>query len=147
MKAFTLAEVLIVLAIILALSAVGWPLIGNWSFNAQTNNAKSEMVQIIRLARERSLAGFKNQTHGIKLMSDGYVLFQGDSYQTRQDQYDLEIKLHKGLVISYQLAGIGPSADEVVFDGFGYPSRWGSITISAGETQSIIGLKQTGMVE
>ncbi len=146
-RGFTLTEVLIALAIILVLSAMTLPLLSNRPFSAQTDGARAEMVQIIRLARERSLAHFKNQAHGIKLLADGYVLFQGSDYATRQVDYDLPIKLSKGLTLSWQLTGSG-QADEIDF--FNYdakPNRSGKIIISAGDTQSVINLNQTGIIE
>jgi prepilin-type N-terminal cleavage/methylation domain-containing protein len=145
--AFTLTEILIVLALVALVSAVSWPLIGNWAFGARASGARSELVQMIRLARERSLAQFKGSTYGIKLMPDSYVLFKGTAYASRDSSYDLAVSLSQGLGLSWQLTGSG-QADEVVFSSTsGEPSRWGSITINSGDSQAVINLNQAGYIE
>ncbi len=147
MKAFTLTEVLIVLAIMLIVGAASLPLIGNWSFNAQTDGARLQLAQDVRLTRAKTLAAVKGDVYGIKLLTDGYVLFKGASYGARQTDYDVKVNLAKGLALSWQLGGSG-QADEIVFvDYTAWPTRWGKIIINAGDTNSTLTLNQAGYIE
>lgn len=147
MKALTLVEILIVLALVLAVAAVSLPLAGNWSLSAKTDSAKFILEQNLRLARVRSQAYFKDQSHGLKLLPDGYVLFQGADYLSRQNEYDVPVVLDTGAALSWQLNGSG-QADEIVFaTSTGVPSRWGQITVSAGEAEAVVNVNAQGLIE
>jgi prepilin-type N-terminal cleavage/methylation domain-containing protein len=147
MRGFTLTEVLIVLAIILIVSAASLPLMSNWSFDAKADGVRSEIVNALRLSRERSLAGFGNEANGIKLMKDRYIIFRGKDYASRKPDYDLEIKLSKSTLIDWRLTGEG-QADEIVFSAYkGEVNRSGKISVVVGDTSADIILNQSGFIE
>lgn len=147
MKAgLTLTEILIALAVILLLASVSLPLLGNWPFRVQASSAKAQMVQMIRLARERSIAELNNQSHGVWLDNTGYTIFQGATYATRAADYDFATKLDKGLSLSWQLVGSG-GANEIIFNKQGVPARLGKIIITSESGEiSEININQLGIV-
>ncbi len=142
----TLVEILIALAIVLILLSLSLPMLGSWPFKVQTTSANAQLVQAIRLTREKSLSRLNNQSHGIFFDNRGYTIFQGDSYINRQIDYDLTTWLDKGLQLSWELNGLG-GASEIVFNQEGFPSRQGKIVITsrAGESSGII-VNQLGIV-
>jgi Tfp pilus assembly protein FimT len=142
----TLTEILIAVAIMIVLASVSWPLLGNWPFKVQASSAKAQLAQMVRLARERSVAGLNDKSHGLWLDSASYTVFQGDNYAARQADYDFKTNLDNGLSLSWQLAGVG-AANEIVFNRAGVPARYGKIIItsSAGDTAEI-DINQLGIV-
>jgi prepilin-type N-terminal cleavage/methylation domain-containing protein len=142
----TLVEVLVALAIILILASVSLPMLGNWPFKVQTSSANAQLVQMIRLTRERSMARLNNQNQGIFFDNKSYTVFQGDSYANRQANYDVKTSLDKGLNLSWELTGSG-GANEIVFNQDGVPSRQGKIIlVSLAGEGSEININQLGII-
>lgn len=132
MKAgLTLVEVIISLVIFLVVVSVGLPLLGGWPFKVESSSANAQLIQTVRLAREQSIAGLNNQSHGVYFDNTGYTLFQGVSYASRQAEYDLRTPMDNSLGLTWQLTGSGTgSANEIVFDKNGLPSRSGKIIVN-----------------
>lgn len=147
MKAFTITEILIVLAIVLAVSAVSLPLVGQRSFSAKIDSAKFILEQNLRLTKIKSQAYFQDSGYGIKFFADSYVLFRGSDYVSRQSADDVPVILDKGAILYWQLNGVG-QGDEIVFaSSTGHPSRYGRIDIFSGEASSSIYLNSRGIIE
>jgi len=143
---FTLMEVLVALAVIAVMAAVTWPLAGNWSGQTAVRAAQAELTQNLRLSRAESLAGYRAATYGLKLLPDGYVLFQGATYETREAAADIAVIWARGLRLTWQLSGSG-QADEIVFDSQGQPSRFGQLMIGGGDTETTVSFNQGGYVQ
>lgn len=143
-KGFTLIEIIIVVAILLILAAAAVPLYGNLQVSAQLNENNRQIVQTIRIARERAASGFNNSNHGVEFQSDRYILYQGNDFASRDTVYDRETVLDAALTITTTLTG-----DEVNFSrGSGDPNNTGTITLThsvTGSKESII--NQYGAVE
>jgi len=149
---FTLVELLIVIGITLILAAAVAPIYGNLQVSSQLNENSSQIIQSLRLARERSVARTNNSQHGVYFEIDAlgdkdkYVLYQGSTYDTRDSNYDREVILDE--VLSLSLPG-EVSEYEINFSkGLGVPSATGIITLThdiSGTRQIII--NSFGMVE
>lgn len=124
--AFTLVELLIVIAITLILAAAALPIYGNLQVSAQLNETTSQITQTLRIAQNNSLNRINSNTHGVKFEIDKFILYQGDSYSTRDSEYDRETQLDVPLSISTNLNG-----DEIVFTkSFGLPNSTGTVTLT-----------------
>ena len=147
--AFTLVELLITIAIILIIAVAAIPIYGNLQVTSQLNESSSQIIQAIRIARERSVAGLNNSRHGVYLeintdAADKYILYQGSTYASRQTDYDLEVTLDNPLTLSTTLTG-----SEVNFiTGSGVASSTGIITLThdTGGTRTI-SINSMGAVE
>lgn len=125
---FTLIELLIVIAISLIVLATAVPLYGNLQGTAQINDVTSGIIQTTRIARERSMNRLNNSSHGvyINVASNNYVLYQGDSYATRDSTYDRVTTLDSVISLSTTISG-----NDISFSkGLGEPSNTGDITVS-----------------
>src|SRR3989344_2929313 len=85
---FTIIELLIVLGISIILATAAAPLYGSLQVSAQLNENSSLIIQSLRTARERSIAGYNNIQHGVFFdintgAVDSYTLYQGSSYVAR----------------------------------------------------------------
>lgn len=125
---FTLVELLIVIGITTILAGVSAVVYGNLQVSTQLNETSYALVQNLRLAREQSIAGLDNVTHGIKFDSNNYTLYQGASYLTRQSAYDRVFPIASAIVLTPDLSLPG---QEIIFSrGNGMPSATGTVTLS-----------------
>lgn len=123
---FTLIEVLIVIGIIIILSAATLPLYSNLQISSQLNDGNLLIIQTLRTAREKSLVGYNDSSHGVKFLSNSFILYQGSSYATRNSFYDRITELSPVLSISTTLTN-----DEINFSkGLGEPNNIGTIILS-----------------
>lgn len=127
MKGFTLIELLITISLTILLAAVAVPIYGSLQVSAQLNESSAQLIQALRTAKQRSLARYNGAQHGVKFESNGYTLFQGSAYATRELAYDRAVNLSDVLGLTWNLADSG---DEIVFSsGLGQPSATGTITL------------------
>lgn len=135
-KGFTLVELMIVIGITTILTGVSSVVYGNLQKSTQLNDISAQISQNLRLAREQSLAGLNDKSHGVKFNSNQYILYQGDNYTGRSVAYDRSFSVSSALTITADVSG-----QEVNFSrGTGLPSATGTITIahSIGGAKSVI---------
>lgn len=133
---FTLIELLIVIGISVILAAAATPLYGSLQVSSQLNENSSQIIQALRLARERSINGFGNMQHGVFFDidpsgQDSYVLYRGASYATRQTSYDRAISLDD--VLSFSSSGFSLSGTDIDINfskTFGRPNNRGTLTLT-----------------
>lgn len=104
-KGFTIIELLVVIGISIILAAAAAPLYNGLQVTAQLNDNTSLIIQTLRTAREQSLAGYNNARHGVYFDNNvgsvsSYILYQGDSYATRQTSYDRQMFFDPALIVS-----------------------------------------------
>ncbi len=146
---FTLIELLLVIAIMLALAVAAAPLYGNLHLSTQLNENIAQIIQTTRIARERSFSRLNNFPHGVYFEinpagNDKFILYQGNSYATRDTDYDREVSLDSSLSLSTTLPG-----NEVYFSkGFGIPDATGTVTLTHNvKGARIMRINDFGMVE
>ena len=138
-QGITFLELLLVIAIIVVLAAAATPIYSNFQPQSQLNGSVSQIVQSLRTGVEFSKARYNNAGHGLYLEinpgNDRVILYQGDSYATRDSSYDRIITMDPPITLSSSLPG-----NEVNFTkGTGYPNNTGTIVIahSAAGSRSI----------
>lgn len=147
MRGFTLIELLLVIGIFLVVGIVVTPLYGNLTVTTQLNEETSQLVQTMRIARERAVAGFHNARHGVCFESaagnDRYILYEGADCAARVTSADRIIDLSPALGLTTTL----PSS-EVNFSATGTPAAMGTVTlIHAAYGARTISINELGLVE
>ncbi len=141
-KSFTLIEVLIVLALTSLIIVFSLPLFNLFKINRKLDIQQNKIIDTLRLAQNKSQTGLDNSSYGVYFETDGYVFFKGDSYETRDTQYDIEYELPSG----FSLSGL----EEVVFYKItGRPSSSGNLVItetSSGRTRTI-SINSLGLIQ
>jgi len=134
-NAFTLIELLIVLGISMLLVVISIPIYSQFQIKAQMNDASAQMIQNIRSVRGQSLAGVEGTNHGIYLQidllnDDSYILYEGETYATRNVNADREFKLESVLSLSTNgFTKIGENVDINFQKITGTPNESGTITL------------------
>jgi len=134
---FTLIELLIVIGITLVLTVAAVPIYGNLQVSAQLNENTSQIVQTMRIARERSSARVNNASHGVYFeinasSADRYILYQGATYATRDTAYDRPTTLDNALTLSTTLIG----SDVAFSKGLSSPTATGTVMLTHDATGS-----------
>jgi len=139
-KAFSLIEIIVVVAIFAVVVYLGLPLIRNILFVSDLENSSSLVVSTIRQAQNNARNGLEDSVWGIRIDSPNVIMFRGTNYASRDPSYDLGIKLADNL----NLSGL----DEVSFSKmYGFPSTTGNIVLTSINGKSItINLNEKGTI-
>jgi len=140
MKGFTLIELMLVTALMLALGSFLFPVSASYLQTQVLEDTVNDLTAVLRRAQIQASLEKDDSAFGVKILSDEYVLFSGDSYATRSTDEDETFALSSTLSMS----GI----TEVVFAKLsGIPNTTGSITLSLGETSQDITINAYGKIE
>lgn len=85
---FTLLEILLVIGIISILSVFVVPLSLDFYKNQQLEIQTQSVIQTLRRAQSKATAMELDSSFGLYITDQNYILFKGDSYITRDVQYD-----------------------------------------------------------
>lgn len=123
-KAFTLVEVLLVIAVIGILVGLSAPVFYAFQVKNNLNVAVDSVVQSTRRAQLLSQSVDGDDSWGVKVNSGSVVIFQGGSYASRDVNFDEVIDISNDILIS--------GWDEIVFSKFfADPSTTGMITLTS----------------
>ena len=97
---FTLIEAVVTIAIIVVVTAVTIPLYSYWQNLRVLDSSRFEVLQDVRLAQDKAMAGLNDESFGVYFISNGYTIFQGDSYATRDIGQDIQRKVPDTIILS-----------------------------------------------
>ena len=127
-KGFTLLEILVVMGLLVVIAAT--PLfVDTNNFRGRSFQAEqSQLASALQTARARSFNNISQKKHGVAINPgsfEGYVIFEGDSYATRDISKDEEIKA------SYTVTFAPLTPDEITFEQLSGNANFnGDITIT-----------------
>lgn len=137
---FSLIEMLLVLVILVLLAAVSLPLALNFYQNQQLEVKENEVVQALRKAQFRAMAGKEDSSFGVYFFSNKFILFKGASFLSRDSRFDEEFEMPKAISRS--------GLSEIVFSKLeGIPSLTGNIILSAGNRSETISINGIGTID
>ena len=136
---FSLLEALIALTILIIIMATAMPIMAEFYFNYRITTATQDLVSSLRKAQALSMTNQFEDTYGIYIDTDKYILFRGSDFASRNSDFDEEIFYSEALTVS--------GADEVVFAQLsGRPTATSTITISDGSITKNITINSEGLV-
>lgn len=137
-RAFSLIELVLVIAIISVMAAVALPRFAAAAWRYRADSAARRIIADLDFARARASARsatvsvkFDDKTHTYTLIgvadidraADGYTVVLGE-------------EPYRASIVSVDIAG----GRQIDFDGFGKPAAGGKIVIAAGQTQRTVTL-------
>ncbi len=101
-RGFTTLEVLMVVGIAAFLVSTAGAIYSNLR-EAQLRQAPLQLIEHLRQQQQRSCVQYNDNMHGVKLEGNKYTLFQGESYNTRDPQYDIVYELDDAISLCWTL--------------------------------------------
>jgi len=142
-KAFTLLELVVVitlLGIMVGLSALYYQ---TSQVRADVNTQAAVLVSYLRLAQSNAMAGNDNESYGVHLETNLYVLFEGSSYVPDADS-NIELELPPTIVIQNIVLN-GGGSDVVFTPPQGETSTYGSLEIFSSQINKTIPITITSI--
>lgn len=120
---FTYIEVILMVALMIAIGILASPFYGNFLTGQEVDNASEALKGSIAKARLYSMMGKEAGSWGVALDGNRIVLFVGDFYGARNQEFDEVYIIHDRVTIS--------GLNEIVFERrTGTPNTEPTITIS-----------------
>ncbi|MDQ5972430.1 MAG: hypothetical protein QG553_589 [Patescibacteria group bacterium] len=139
-KGFTLPEMLLVVAIITVITAIGTPLYLSLSNSNQLDAATSLLAQDLYQAQSYSRNRAQDSQWGVAINGQSIVLFSGASYATRDPNNDVVYAVPSGIAIG--------GLTQIVYSKlYGLPTSTGSFTLTGAGKTNTITVNNKGMVE
>lgn len=139
-QGFTLVELLLVVALMLIMSVFMFPLGFSFYQSQMLDETQSGIVSALRRAQMFSVSGKHDSAFGVRFIEQAYVIFEGQSYQTRTSSQD-EVFVISSMM---HIAGL----QEVVFTPIsGEPDIVGDITVGTGSQVRTIEIYGSGLIE
>lgn len=138
-RAFTLIEILLVVAALAMLIAVTLPISLDFYKSQQLDVHTREIIQSLRRAQLKAMSIQDDASFGVYLTDDNYTLFKGDSYETRKIQHDEVFDLP-------QVIGLTGLSEVIFLKSEGTPSTIGTIIVTNNIKTNIISINGVGRV-
>ena len=140
-SAFTLLELVLVLAIITVLAAIAVPRYTAAQQNFRADAAARRIVADLGLARSRARSQSNSQTVVFNLATSQYQMPGAPDLKNPANTYTVLLggAPYQARLVSVDFGG----SSQVTFDGYGVPDRGGTLVISAGGVQRTIVLEAT----
>lgn len=137
MSGLTLIEVIISIGLLLIISGLGLTVGFDFYKTFALDSEQAVLISVLRAARNSSINNLNQTPQGIFIGSNNYTLFQGNSYATRDQQFDQKFTIAPSLSLS--------GLTEVVFAQLsGNSSQSGTITLNATGNARTITINSAG---
>ena len=139
-KGFSLIELLIVVAIIVVISGLGLFVSLDFYKTYALSSERDIVIGILMKARNKAANNFNQSAHGVFVDPDGYTIFQGSSYASRNTSYDEFVKRNNSITAS--------GLSEIVFEQLtgGLTTSEGDVTLSNNVKSINISLNNEGRI-
>ena len=107
MRGFTVFEILIVMGIFTIMIGIAAPTGLGFYLNYQFDSESDLVTALLHQARNRAMVNYNETNHGMYVLTDQFVVFEGDSYAARVQANDKKYPRNTDVAVS--------GASEVVF--------------------------------
>ena len=140
LNGYTLVEVLIVLAILTVIFGFAIEAGSNFYGGQSLSAERDSLTNLLKTARNQAMNNIDESSHGVYIVADKYILFEGNSYAARKQDFDSVFTRSKAVDIS--------GLTEVVFNApQGDSDSSGTITISNGNGAAVIRINNEGRID
>jgi len=103
-----MAEIILVVAILGLILAISLPVGWNFYFDYQLNSERELLKSVLKQAENLSFINHNESRHGVYINSDNFILFEGNTFASRNSAEDRFFARTKSISVS------GPT--EIVFE-------------------------------
>ena len=136
---FTLIELLLVISIVLIIGTFSVVFFSRFLTQNAVANSQDQLITELRKAQIYAMMGKQNGNWGVRFGSNKITLFQGNSYDTRNNAFDETFNQNPNITI------LGFS--EIVFTkATGLPSTVGTYTITGSDSSKQVIVNSQGIV-
>jgi prepilin-type N-terminal cleavage/methylation domain-containing protein len=142
-KGFTLIEILITLAILVAVLSLAFPVTLSTVNSNRIENVAKDLASLIYSHQQSAYSSKNNKSYGVYFETNLYVLFAGDSYASAENLEQKE--LSNGVTISS--ININGGGNQILFPkGEFKPQNYGYINITNNYVTYRIDVNQEGLI-
>lgn len=151
-QGLTIIEILMVVAIMALLLSLISPAYHYFQVSTRLNENTAQLIQALRLARQRSITGYHGTAHGVWLEVNGdldrYIIYQGTSYATRDPVYDQITWLTNNVDWSFEdFILLNDDVDINFTTASGTPNNIGTIHLNYGGSVRNTMVNSSGLIE
>lgn len=140
MNGFTLIELLTVISLTLIIGLFTFPISLSYYQRNVLNEVTNEIKNTVQLAHTQSVFQKNDSAHGVKILADSFILFEGDTYAVRDPNKDRIFFIPNSVAVS--------GLDEVIFSQYtGIPNATGTITAILNSETSAVTIEISGLVK
>lgn len=145
LKGFTLIEFMIVVSLIIMFASLTLPVGFNFYQESTLREQAKNLQNSLRKAQTMAMTGREDSSAGVKIIprEQKYIIFEGESYETRRQEADIIIPFPIGLSVR--------GADEIVFQKSTglpiFPEEERLIIITFGVSSQKITINSQGKIE
>ncbi len=137
---FTLIEILLSTAIMVAIFAVGAAMDNNFYRRANLSSERDSVVALLARARSEAVNNVDQSQHGLYVASSSYVIFEGGTFASRNTAMDETFPIGNGITAS--------GTKEFAFKALeGSAVATGTLTLIGSDTSFSIRVNQEGMID
>ena len=137
---FTLIEIMLVVALIVAIGGISAPVYQSFQVKKNLDVATNGIAQTLRRAQALSQSGVGDASWGVNISSGVVTLFKGVSYASRDTAFDETVEISSSIVLS--------GVSEIVFSKLlGEPQTTGNIILSDNNDTQTITINSKGAIE
>lgn len=137
---FTLLEIILVVALLAISSGIVAPIYYSAKNSDDLINTRDSLISSLRRAQLLSMAVKNDETWGLKIDNQEIIVFQGNDFLSRNQDYDEIVKINRNI----NIGGI----DEIVFAKLsGRPSLSDDFILTSNNKTIEISVNQLGIVD
>ncbi len=138
---FTIIELVVVLAVTAILIFAIGGFYGNIHEAQNVEQTRQEIVQALRIARQRAIGQKNNSAHGVNFTLNSFTIYQGDTYAGRDADYDEFTELEG----SHEISGLS-GINFIAGSGMPNPAGSSTVTISGDAETTTVTITSTGVI-
>ncbi|MFW0837991.1 MAG: GspH/FimT family pseudopilin [Candidatus Komeilibacteria bacterium] len=142
-KGFDMIQVILIIALFLALTAIAVPSLRQFQTSNQLDTAVTELVQNLRRAQSKAITGLQGDAWGVYFAEQNYTIFAGTDWNSHDNAADEVYILPGGFNLTTDFG------NQLIWSAInGRPINFGNITLSnsAGASE-IITINQAGIID
>lgn len=149
-KGFSIAEVVIIIAIVAILTALAVNRFSSIRQRQSVETAVADIISTLNKASSKTLASYNSTNYGVHFEANAIVVFSGTTYSGNlndpsNDPYTSIVS--PASITNVTLNGSSGVSGDFYFNRLtGVPSKTGTITVTAGSFSRIITIGATGQV-